>query len=223
MPTWSQRVKLLFLFLIFWKKNLWSQKKKKKDQTKPTAHNSTCFSTPVAVVQVFTSNKNPWHHNSGTDQLRGSSSVVKRRSFIVFSNELPRSAEGAGYHLSCTTPMYMVEVWGHFVWTVPPAGGRASFIGRQRLGCNQGVHHLVCTLAAGLPLGRREKLRSEAREWRTQKRKQKKWTWTRLGEEARARRSHGRERESGRGRRALRSCRAAGCPASACPGIPRQP
>lgn len=41
-------------------------------------------------------------------------------------------------------------------------------------GCNQGVHHLVCTLAAGLPLGRREKLRSEAREWRTQKRKQKK-------------------------------------------------
>lgn len=41
-------------------------------------------------------------------------------------------------------------------------------------GCNQGVHHLVCTLVAGLPLGRREKLRSEAREWRTQKRKQKK-------------------------------------------------
>lgn len=176
------QVKLLF-FLNTLEKKLWCEGKLVSEKKiKPSRlHNSTCFSTPAAGAQVFIGDKKT--HDITKGEHRSAQRLLlwsKEDLLLFFSNELPGFAEGAGDHLSCATPVHMV--WtseSHFVRTVSPRGGRASFIARQRpgQGCDATSRSSPRIYFSGLlPLGRRKNCGRRQRNGGHLKEKQKKWT-----------------------------------------------
>lgn len=182
-------------------------------------------------MQVFTGDKKT--HDITKGKRRSAQRLFfyghRKIFYCFFPKELLHFAEGAGYHLSRAPPSTWSERLRPFCLVSPTGGGRASLIGRQRpgQGCDATSRSSPRIYFRGPSFlgrwkncGRRqrnggcctEKPESELELVPGRKRERREVI-----------REREKERRVGGGRRALCSCRAAGCPASACPGIPRQP